>query len=100
MPILSAVPTAIESPEISYDRLGVQLAVSPIWQEKDVRGTLALRVIPYRVLPDGRVDKREDLARSVSIGDIFEEATKDPSFATAMDQVWTALQAYILAKGV
>ena len=100
MPITTSTPVAIINPEIPYDRLGIQLAIAPIFKESDVEGTMALRVIPYRVLVDGKIDKREDLAKSISVADIFTESQTDPAFASAMAQIWTAIQGYIIAKGL
>lgn len=100
MPIVTSNPATLTYPEIPFDRLGVHLSIAPTWQPKDVSGTLSLYVIPYRQLPDGTVEKRDDLARSLSVGDIFEESARNPAFAQAMQTVWGAVQTYILAAGL
>lgn len=98
MPITTTNPVVLAYPDIPFDRLGVHLSISPVWGEKSVSGTMGLQVIPYRQLPDGTVEKREDLARSVGIGDIFAEAEHNPAFAEAMQTVWAAVQGYITAQ--
>ena len=100
MPIITAVPAQSTHPEIPFDKLGVHLNIAPIWSEKSVSGSCSIRVVPYRELPDGTIERREDLARMLSIADIFAESATDPDFGAAMAQVWTGIQQYIVAKSL
>lgn len=100
MPIITAAPEQITNPDIPFDKLGVHLSIAPIWQDKDVSGACSIRVVPYRKLPDGTVERREDKARMYSVADIFDESVKDPAFGAAMQKVWTGVQEYIVAKGL
>lgn len=100
MPIITVAPDTITHPEIPFGKLGVHLSIAPIWKTNDVSGTCSIRVIPYRTLPDGTVERREDLARMYSVADIFEESVTDPAFSAAMQKVWAGIQDYIVAKGL
>lgn len=100
MPITTTNPVVVDHPDIPFDRLGVHLAISPTWGRADVGGSMSLRLVPYRQLPDGTVEKREDLARNMAVGDIFAEAQANPVFAQAFGQMWGALQGYITAAGL
>ena len=99
MPIVSTNPTAPSHPEIAYDRLGVSLAVSPIWQASDVEAAVSITAIPYRVLPDGSIDKRPDLQWTFSTGQAFADSANDPALAAAATSLMTAIQTFLAAKG-
>ncbi len=98
MSIVTSVPVEIVNPDIPYDKLGIYMSISPVWGEKSIGGVASLRVVPFRVLPDGTIDKREDKARDLVIDNVFEEYAKDPVFAETMNQIWKGLQEYITHK--
>lgn len=100
MPILTTKPEQVTDANIPYDRLGIHLSIGPIWDETDVRGSMALRCVPYRVRSDGTVERREDLARGMSVSDIFEEAAQDPAFGLAFSTIFGAIQQYINDAGI
>lgn len=97
MPITTQNP--IPDPAGDYDRLGIQLAISPVWHESDVGAAVAIRLTPYRVNADGTIEQSTD-ARSVVYGDAFAAAADDPALAAAVTQIMSALQDFITAKGI
>lgn len=99
MPILTTTPKAIDHPEIPFDRLGVSLAISPIWKPDDVEAAVSITAIPYRVLPDGSIDKLEKAAWSYNNGQVFADAAHDPVLADAVSTMMVAIQAFLAAKG-
>lgn len=99
MPILTSTPKAISNPEIPYDRLGVSLAISPIWKPNDVEAAVSITAIPYRVLPDGSIDKLEAAAWSYNNGQVFANSLTDPALAAAASALMTAVQNFLAAKG-
>ena len=99
MPILTSTPKAITHPEIPYDRLGVTLAISPIWKPNDVEAAVSITATPYRVLPDGSIDKLEKAAWGYNNGQVFADSLSDPVLAEAASALMTAVQNFLSAKG-
>ena len=99
MPILTSAPKAITHPEIPYDRLGVSLAISPIWKPNDVEAAVSITAVPYRVLPDGSIDKMDAAAWSYNNGQVFADSLSDPALAEAASALMTAVQTFLSAKG-
>ena len=99
MPILTTTPKAITFPEIPYDRLGVSLAISPIWKPNDVEAGVSIMAIPYRVLPDGSIDRLDAAAWSYNNGQVFADSLTDPALAAAAGAMMDAVQAFLAAKG-
>lgn len=97
MPFLSKTPKSITHPDVPYDRLAVNLAISPRWYESDVGGNVAFQAIPYRIV-EGKVEKLESAAISQAFGDVFEDAKADKDLAVAMGAIMAAIQGYITAK--
>jgi hypothetical protein len=82
-----------------YDKLGINLAISPLWREDGIGCSVAMRLTPFRV-KDGLVEKLDDQARAVVYGDAFAEAQNDPDLAVCVQAIQDALQAFVTAKGV
>jgi len=99
MPLQSTNP--ITDPEGNvYPYYGLHMSVSPIWEEKNVRGPMALRLVPFNYLEDGTVVKYEAGSKYVSLFDVFTQAGKDPALAEALGTIMYAVQGYISAKGL
>lgn len=99
MPLQSTNP--VQDPEgKTYPYFGLHMSVSPIWEEKGVRGPLTLRLVPFDYLPDGTVVKYEAGAKYVSIFDVFTQAQKDPALAKALIAIMGAVQEFIVDKGL
>jgi len=98
MPIITTKP--VQNPAGDYDRLGVQLAISPMYKANDVGASVAIRMVPYRENEDGSTERLDDQDRSVVYGDAFEAAQTDPDLAQAVTTIMTALQTFITAKGL
>lgn len=99
MPILTATPKPIAHPEIPYDRLGVSLAISPIWKPDDVEAAVSITATPYRVLPDGSIDKQDGAAWSYNNGQVFADSLTDPALAEAAGAIMATIQQFLSAKG-
>lgn len=99
MALLTSSPIETAHPEIPYDKLGVSLSISPIWKPTDVEAAVAIRAVPYRVLPNGAIDKSEDRAWSWATGSAFEDSISDPALAEASTALMTAIQNFLTAKG-
>lgn len=99
MPILTSAPKAITNPEIPYDRLGVSLAISPIWKPNDVEAAVSITATPYRVLPDGSIDKLDSASWGYNNGQVFADSLTDPALAEAATALMTAIQNFLVAKG-
>lgn len=96
----SITPRPIPDGELPYDMTLINLAISPIVQGNDIEAAMNLTCTPYRVLTDGTIETRADLAFSFLSGAVFAEAQDDPALAQAATAIWTAIQGYLTAKGV
>lgn len=97
---LTITPRPLVEPNNPYDKTLINLAISPLVQGDSIEGAMSLRLTPYRVLSDGRIDVAESLAESISSGAVFAEAATDPALAKAVTAIWTALQTYLEDKGI
>ena len=100
MPIVTSKPLELAHPDIPYSKLGVSLSVSPVWHENDVEAAVSITAVPYRILPDGSIDKRPDLTWGFSTGQAFADAQTDPDLAAAAGGLMALIQQFVAAKGV
>lgn len=99
MPLI-ITPRPVAEPEIAYDKTLISLAISPIIQGNDIEAAMSMRCVPYRVLTDGSIESRDDLAVTINSGAVFTEAQQDPALAAAAAAIWDALQTYLVQKGI
>lgn len=59
MPIYTNQPKTVNG--VTYDRLGVNLSISPAWKEKDVGPNVAIRFTPYTKDAEGNVLQLENI---------------------------------------
>jgi hypothetical protein len=97
---LTITPRAIPEPKTAYDKTLISLAISPIILDTGIEAAMSMRCVPYRVLSDGSIESREDMAQTINSGAVFAEAQTDPALAQAAAAIWDALQGYLLAKGI
>ena len=97
---LTITPRAIPEPKTAYDKTLISLAISPIILETGIEAAMSMRLVPYRVLSDGSIEAREDMAQTINSGAVFAEAATDPALAQAAAAIWDALQGYLTAKGI
>jgi hypothetical protein len=97
---LTITPRAIPEPKTAYDKTLISLAISPIIQDNAIEAAMSMRLVPYRVLSDGSIESREDMAETINSGAVFAEAATDPALAQAAAAIWDALQGYLTAKGI
>ena len=97
---LTITPRTIAEPKTAYDKTLVSLAISPIIIDKHIEAAMSMRCVPYRVLSDGNIESREDMAQTINSGAVFAEAQTDPALAQAAAAIWDALQGYLSAKGI
>jgi hypothetical protein len=98
MPLISSQPTIFEGNEYPY--FGINLSISSLWQPTDVGGSVALRLIPYRTLEDGTIEKLDDQPKSAVYFDVFQEAQNDPALAEIVTTIMGALQQFITDKNL
>jgi hypothetical protein len=83
----------------TYDKLAANLALSPLQQADGFGVSIAVRLTPYLVGPDGP-EKLDDEARAVVYGDAVVAAQTDPAVAQFLQALQQAAQAFIDAKGL
>lgn len=83
----------------TYDKLAANLALSPMQQADGFGVSIAVRLTPYMVGPDGP-ERLDDEARAVVYGDATVNAQTDPAVAAFLLALETAAQAFIDAKGL
>lgn len=81
----------------SYDKLAINMAFSPLWQDDRVGLSVAMRLTPYCQDEQG-INKLEDQAQAVVFGDVTVE--QDPATLECLRAMAAALQAFVTAKGV
>lgn len=82
-----------------YDRLAVNLAMSPMWRPDGMGVSIAVRLTPWRVGDDGP-ERLDDQAQAVVYGDATQDAQTDPVLAQFLMALEAAGQAFIDAKGL
>lgn len=83
----------------AYQKLAANLALSPMQHPDGFGVSIAVRLTPYLVGPDGP-EKLDDEARAVVYGDATVEAATDPAVAAFLQALEAAAQAFIDAKGL
>lgn len=97
MEITTANP--IERDGKVYDRLAANLAISQILQPDGIRVSIAVRLTPYRVGPQG-IEALEDAVLPLVFGDALEAAQSDPAIAQFLGALKNAAETYINTKGL
>lgn len=82
-----------------YDKLAVNLAMSPMWRADGLSVSIAVRLTPWRVGDDGP-EWLDDAAQAVVYGDATQDAHSDPHLAQFLRALGDAGQAFIDAKGL
>lgn len=82
-----------------YDKLAVNLAMSPMQHPDGFGVSIAVRLTPYCLGPDGP-EQLPDEARAVVYGDASVDAQNDPVLAQFLQALMAAGQAFITAKGL
>lgn len=99
MPITSSNPTIQDGVEYPY--YGVNLAISPLWSNPAyVGGTVAMRLVPYRMDQNNQVDKLDTADKAVVYLNVFDDAQSDPGLAAAVTKIMEGIQDFITAKGL
>lgn len=83
----------------TYDKLAVNLALSPLQRDGGFGVSIAVRLTPYLLGPDGP-EMLPDEARAVVYGDASQDAQSDPVLAEFLQALEAAGQAFITAKGL
>ncbi len=82
-----------------YDKLAANLALSPMQRPDGLGVSIAVRLTPYLVGPDGP-EKLDDESQAVVYGDATQKAQTDPAVAAFLQALSAAAQAFIDAKGL
>jgi hypothetical protein len=81
-----------------YPKYCANLAVTSFYKNGGVfEATAALKLIPTRFDNEGNVIKREDQYKSILLGNLQECNTEEQQ---AVQQIYSAIQNYINAKGL
>lgn len=83
----------------TYDKLAANLALSPMQHQDGFGVSIAVRLTPYLVGPDGPETLPDD-ARAVVYGDATLDAEADPAVAAFLVALEAAAQAFVDAKGL
>ena len=97
MPLITSHPELIDGVEYPY--LGISMAVTPQWRERDLGAMVAVRFTPFRVAEDGTIVP-SGVDRAVVYGDAFAAAASDPDVAAFVQSFLESVQAFITAKGL
>lgn len=100
MPITIQNAVTLPFPEIPYDKVMINLSCSPVVNGTELEASISILLTPYRVLPDGTIDSRPDKAIGQSFGRAFEASASDPILGEAITTILTALQIFIVKKGL
>lgn len=89
----------IERDGNTYDKLAANMALSPMWRPDGIGLSIAVRLTPYRVGPDGP-EPLNDAVQAVVYGDATQDAVGDPDVRALLLALEAAAQAFINAKGL
>lgn len=99
MPLV-ITPRQIAHPEIAFDKTLISLAISPVIVDNHIDAAMSMRCVPYRIMPDDTIDAAENMAQTINIGAVFEQAKTDPALAKAASRIWDALQDYLTESAI
>jgi hypothetical protein len=109
MAIELQTPIGVNHPEIPYTQVAVSFSTAPLWitdpETKSIigmEGAASLKLVPYRTLPGGALDKLSDddpRCLAFSSGQIFADAAQDPAMAAFVTGFLALVDAYKTAKG-
>lgn len=89
----------IEKDGKTYDKLAVNLAMSPLQHSDGYGVSVAVRLTPYCLGEQGP-EQLEEGVRAVVYGDATQDAQSDPAVAQFLQALEEAGQAFINAKGL
>lgn len=89
----------IENEGKVYDKLAVNLAMSPMAHLDGYGVSIAVRLTPYRLGEEGP-EQFEEGVQAVVYGDATVDAQADPDLAAFLQALEAAGQAFIDAKGL
>ena len=93
-------PNNGESYPYVYFNFAAAAKVDKLKPAVDIEGTVALRLTPYRILENGLPDVWEEGSYSISIDDVYKEASIDAELLQSMGTVLYGIQQFIQAKGL
>ena len=96
MPITSANPIEVDGNVYPY--FLVNLAISPLVKPTDIGASVAMRLTPYRVLPDGSSESLPDNSIPITYMDVFDSGDADAIQAAIT--IMGALQTFINEKNL
>lgn len=82
-----------------FDKLAVNLAMSPMAHSDGYRVSIAVRLTPYCIGEEGP-EQLEEGMKAVVYGDATQDAQSDPDLAQFLRALEVAGQAFIDAKGL
>lgn len=97
---LQITPRTVAYPEIAYDKTLIYMSIGPVVVDDHIEGALSMLLEPYRVLPDGAIDVAKNMAKTINVGAVFQQAQTDPALAKAVSRIWDALQDYLTEAAI
>lgn len=97
---LQITPRTIAHPEIAFDKTLISLAISPVIVNNNIEAAMSMRCVPYRILPDDTIDVAENMAQTINIGAVFEQAKSDPALAKAVSRILDTLQDFLTETAI
>tara|TARA_R110000868_G_scaffold19150_5_gene82788 strand:+ start:436 stop:723 length:288 start_codon:yes stop_codon:yes gene_type:complete len=95
MPILSNAPVTVDGK--TYDRLAVNLAVSPVWKDDDLGPALAIRLTRYRKGDAGVIDRLDEGDLSIVHS---AQVRNDPAIEAKVRELMSVVQDLVNLKGL
>ena len=105
MPILSNKPQTVDG--VVYDRLAVNLSISPEWKKSDIGPNVAIRFTPYTKDTDGKIlvlentRDEENNITDYSTSFVYASAVmNDSEVETTVRELMQAVEKLVALKGI
>jgi hypothetical protein len=95
MPILSNNPVTVDGK--TFDRLAVQLAISPVWHVDGLGPSLAVRLIRYRKNEDGEIERFQGGDLSITHSAMVRS---DPEIEAKVRELMAIVQDLVNIRGL
>lgn len=96
MPLITNNPITEDGK--TYDRLLLNLAISPLEQGSDIGASVAMRLTPYCDNGDGTISKKDDAVINQVFLDAFTSMNGDEALTKAVTTIMGSIQTYINDK--
>lgn len=98
MPLQASTPIIKDGLEYPY--YAINLAISPLWQQTNIGGSVNLRLVPYRIDENNMIHSLPEESKAILFMDIFKDAESDQDIAAAVNGIMSSIQQFILDKNL